>query len=110
MRDVARLLADGLAPALAAQPGAPVHLLNIGGGPATDSLNALILLQKEQPQQLAGRQIVIHVLDLDATGPHFGARALDALLAAGAPLHGMMAAFQHIPYDLDQARGTASGN
>ena len=54
MRDVARLLADGLAPALAARPHRPVHMLNIGGGPAMDSLNALILLRKEHPD-VAGR-------------------------------------------------------
>src|SRR5271157_1596009 len=42
MRHVARLLADGLKAALAAHPGADVHLINIAGGPAIDSLNALI--------------------------------------------------------------------
>jgi hypothetical protein len=99
MRDVARLLADGLAPALCARPGAPVHLLNIGGGPAMDSINALILLHKEQPAGLVGRHIHILVLDLDAEGPTFGKRALDALRAEGAPLHGLTIAFEHIAYN-----------
>lgn len=98
MRDVARLLADGLAPALAARPDGPVHLLNIGGGPAPDSLNALILLRKEQPELLAGRRIGIHVLDLDQEGPHFGGRALAALIEDG-PLHGLAVTFEHVPYD-----------
>jgi hypothetical protein len=99
MRDVARLLAAGLASALSARQSCPVHLLNIGGGPAADSLNALILVQKEHPGWLAGRQICIHVLDLDAAGPSFGARALAALLAEGAPLHGLAVTFEFTEYN-----------
>jgi hypothetical protein len=102
MRHVIRLLADGLSAALAARPAAQVHLINIAGGPAIDSLNALILLRKENPAQLAGRQIAIHVFDLDEQGPHFGARALEALLAEGAPLHGLQASFNWIPYNWSQ--------
>ena len=64
-----------------------------------DSLNALILLYKENPAQLAGRQIFIHVFDLDEEGPHFGERALAALLAEGAPLHGLQVSFEYIPYN-----------
>jgi hypothetical protein len=99
MRHVSRLLADGLAPILNQREKAPLHLINIAGGPAVDSLNALILLQKEQPDLLAGRQITIHVLDLDPQGPHFGGRALVALQAQGGPLHGLTAAFDPIHYD-----------
>lgn len=99
MRDVARLLADGLAPALAARPDSPLHLLNIGGGPAPDSLNALILLHKEHPELLAGRPIGIHVLDLDQEGPGFGARALATLLAEDGPLHGLAVTFEHVLYN-----------
>lgn len=43
LQQTARLLAEGLEPTLSARPGAPLHLLNIGGGSAIDSLNALIL-------------------------------------------------------------------
>jgi hypothetical protein len=99
MRDVARLLADGVVPALAARPGLPLHLLNIGGGPGADSWNALILLHKEQPALLAGRQVTIHVLDVDAEGPHFGAQSLAALTEPGAPLDGVAADLVHVPYD-----------
>ena len=42
-QQVARLLADSLADDLAAAPTAPLHLINIAGGPAIDSLNALII-------------------------------------------------------------------
>jgi hypothetical protein len=99
MQDVARLLADDLVSSLAAHPGKPVHLINIAGGPAADSLNALILVQKEHPEHLAGRQVWIHVLDLDPQGPSFGGRCLAALQAVGAPLHGLTACFTYCAYD-----------
>ena len=102
MRDVARLLADGLAPALAARPDAPLLMVNIAGGPAADSWNALILLQKEHPDLLTGRHIRIYVLDVDAEGPDFGARALAALTAADGPLAGVDAALEYIQYDWSQ--------
>jgi hypothetical protein len=99
MRDVIRLLVDGLVPGLTARPDGALHLLNIGGGPAADSLNALIVLHKEHPDLLAGRAVTIHVLDLDAEGPHFGCRALAALQAPGGPLHSVAADFVHHVYD-----------
>jgi hypothetical protein len=99
MRDVARLLTEGLVDPLTARPGTPLHLINIGGGVAMDSLNALIVLMKDHPDLIAGRPITIHVLDLDAEGPAFGARALSALQGQGGPLHGLTAAFDCIPYD-----------
>jgi hypothetical protein len=99
LRDVARQLAWALSPALAASPGRPVELLNIAGGAAIDSLNALLLLQRDRPGSLAGRAIRIHVLDVDEAGPRFGARAAEALRAPGAPLAGLDVALAHVPYD-----------
>jgi hypothetical protein len=99
LQHVARLLADGLGAALTARPGAAVHLLNIGGGTAIDSLNALILLRQEHPEWLAGRPVAIQVLDQDREAPAFGARALAALTAAGAPLDALAATLRHVPYD-----------
>ncbi len=99
LQDVVRLLVEGLTPALEANVNAALHLLNIGGGPAIDSLNVLILLQKERPELLSGRHIFIYSLDLDDAGPRFGARALDALLKEGCPLHGLDIDLRHIQYD-----------
>ena len=96
---ISHLLADGVEPALAAAQGQPLHLLNIGGGPAIDSLNTLIILRGQQPDPLTGRSIRIHILDLDESGPRFGGRALTALQEAGAPLHGLDIQFQHIEYN-----------
>jgi hypothetical protein len=103
LRDVARLLADALTAGLEARPGGPVHLLNIGGGPASDSLNALILVRKERPALLEGREVAIHVLDLDASGPAFGARSLAALREEGAPLEGVDATLHRVRYDWTDA-------
>jgi hypothetical protein len=97
--DVARLIADALAPLVAVSADRPVHLLNIGGGPAADSLNGLILINKEYPGRLRGRRISIEVLDLDAGGSGFGSRALSALLAENAPLGGLDVTFQYVQYD-----------
>jgi hypothetical protein len=99
LQDMARLLADELVPMLAARKGLPIRMLNIGGGPAMDSLNALILVRKEQPELLAGRRIVITVLDVDKAGPSFGSRAVNALCSENAPLQGLDIVFEHLTYD-----------
>ncbi|MDQ0393896.1 hypothetical protein [Labrys monachus] len=96
-QQVARMLADGIARAPAAA-GAPLHLVNIGGGPAIDSLNALILLKRDRASVLE-RPIAIHVLDGDDAGPFFGANALAALQAPGCPLEGLDVTFGHRFYD-----------
>jgi hypothetical protein len=99
LQDVARLSRDALVTSLHTRANAPLHLLNIGGGPAIDSLNALLLLQREQPELLRDRSIVLRVLDLDPTGPTFGARALRALQTEGAALHGLAIELVQVPYD-----------
>lgn len=99
LRDVARLIADALAATVAVRDARPVSLLNIGGGAAADSVNGLILVNKECPERLRGRRISVDVLDLDEEGPSFGGRALAALLADGAPLAGLDVAFQYTNYD-----------
>jgi hypothetical protein len=107
LQDMARLLADGLArmclgvPRLDAQR--QVKLINIAGGPASDSWNALILLHAERPGLLAGREVVIAVFDLDGTGPAFGQRALAALRTPGAPLNGLDVAMRHVRYGWSDA-------
>jgi hypothetical protein len=99
LQDMALLLSDALAPTLAARPRHPLRLLNIAGGPAMDSLNALLVLRRDHPGVLDARRIQIDVLDPDADGPAFGARALAALSAAGAPLHGLDVQLRHLRAD-----------
>lgn len=104
-QDMAHLLAGGLAPVLEARRARPLHLIEIGGGPAIGSLDALIRLERDQARSLAGRPITVHVLDLDQEGPEFGARALAALQAAGGPLQGVEARFEARSYDWNDPSG-----
>ncbi len=99
LQDMAQLLAEALTPVLNARPKASLHLLNIGGGPAMDSLNALITIQQKHKELLAQRCIFIHSLDVDTIGADFGARALAALLGEGCALHGLLINFEHISFN-----------
>ena len=98
MQQIARLLAESLLAPLTDAPDAPLHLVNIAGGPALDSINALIMLARAHAA-LLHRAIAIHVFDAQQDGPTFGARALLALTAPGGPLHGLKIEFQHHAYD-----------
>jgi hypothetical protein len=98
MQQIARLLADGLVEHLAGAAGAPLHLINVGGGPALDSVNALALLCRDHAD-LMRRPVVVHVLDSSQDGPLFGANAFEALRADGRPLHRLDAAWEHHDYD-----------
>ncbi len=98
MQQTARLVADGLVEHLAGAASAPLHLINIGGGTALDSVNALILLRRDRPE-LMRRPVAVHVLDPSQDGPLFGANAFAALKADGRPLHGLDAAWQRHDYD-----------
>jgi hypothetical protein len=99
LQETARMITEGFTGPLSAKPGAPLHLFNIGGGHAADSLNSLIVARAADARLLEGRRIVIHVLDLEADAPDFGRRALAALLAPGAPLNGLDVAFSHVKYN-----------
>ena len=103
LQDMANLLADGLAILLAANVARPLCLINIAGGTASDSWNALLQLRAEQTDALAGRAIAITVLDPDDRGPRFGALAVAALAASEGPLSGIAVGFRHVPYDWSQA-------
>ncbi len=99
LKDTARLLADGLKPLLARDSARPLYLLNLGGGCASDTLNALVLLSREERKLIAARQVSIDVLDRDEVGPAFGGRALLALRAEAAPLHGLSVALRPVALD-----------
>jgi hypothetical protein len=102
MQQVARLVADGIADDLgSAAAGAPLSLINIGGGPALDSINALILLRRARPD-LMDRPIGIEVLDSSRDGAFFGANALAALRAGTGPLAGLDIVLRHHDYDWNQ--------
>lgn len=100
LQQTARLIAEALEETLPERPGAALHLLNIGGGSAIDSLNALILLRRAAADLLQ-RTVIIHILDPDSNGPLFASRALAALAATGAPLAGVAARVIHTVYNWD---------
>jgi hypothetical protein len=99
MQQTARLLADALRARLRGAH-APLVLINIAGGPALDSLNAIMLLHRDLPELLR-RPVRIHVLDSDRDGPAFGLNALAMLKAEGGPLHGVDIGMEHQNYDWD---------
>jgi hypothetical protein len=98
LQDMARLLADGVLRTAAANPGRPICLINIGGGPASDSWNALLHLHAAHPNPQLPSKIKIAVLDIDHHGPAFGSRAIEALCAPNAPLAGLDIGFRHFAY------------
>lgn len=102
LQEMARLLADGIAQAATANPSRHVCLVSIGGGPASDCWNALLVLRKEQPGLLDDRKVVITVLDIDEQGPIFGKRAIEALCAPRAPLAGVKIEFHARRFDWSQ--------
>jgi hypothetical protein len=80
-------------------PTRGARLVSIAGGSAVDTVNALLKIQRDQPQLLAERRITITVLDARPEAPGFGRRALSALQQPGAPLNGVDVRFEYIPYD-----------
>jgi hypothetical protein len=94
-----RSTVEGLTGRLASDRQRALSLLNVGGGPAADSINALIVIRSTLPQLLTSRRIDVAVLDIDAGGPAFGARAVEALRKADQPLEGVQLSFSSVHYD-----------
>src|SRR5271157_453366 len=78
LRDVSKYQAEILKPQLKKNPSKGLCFINIAGGPASDSINALILLHKKNPLLLEGRKIEINILDVDTYGPNFAEKSIDA--------------------------------
>lgn len=105
LRDSARLLAGALVPALRARPGARLDILDIAGGPAASTLNAIMILRRGNPGLLEGRPIRILVLDRDQAGPAFAVRSLGALMADACPLSGLDLRLEARSHDWANADG-----
>lgn len=104
----ARLEADALIAMMAARgPGARIHVLNIAGGPSSDTLNALMMVRRREPVLIGGADIRVEVLDLDDEGPEFALRSLAALMADGGPLAGLSVGMERRAYDWNDARALA---
>jgi len=103
LQDMAQLTADTLTPLLSDDPQRSLRFVNIAGGPAMDSLNAIILMDRNRPGILSLREIEIDVLDLDESGPAFGESALEALSQSNGPLHDLRITLRHLPYNWARA-------
>jgi hypothetical protein len=98
-RDISKCQTEALMPLLIKQPGNDLCFINIAGGAASDNINALFLIQKENPALLKGRRIEINVLDIDSFGPAFADRCITALKAPGGRFNELDVSFRHIHYD-----------
>jgi hypothetical protein len=79
LRDICQMQAALLNPLLIKYPIKKLCLLNIAGGAASDSINTLILLHREDSNLLKRRQIEIHILDIDNLSPAFALRCIEEL-------------------------------
>ena len=68
-------------------------------GQQATAINALFLIQKENPALLKNRTIEINVLDIDTYGPAFADRCIAALKAPGNRFNDLNISFRHIHYD-----------
>jgi hypothetical protein len=102
---MAELLADGIAQAGPGERLRPICFVNIAGGAASDSWNALIHLRAQHALLLGGREIVIAVFETAEDVPVFGARAIETLCGNGAPLSGLQICFHHIQYEWCEVEG-----
>lgn len=99
IRDISRCEADQIIHLLKNSPDRNLCIINIAGGSASDNINALFLVQKEDPLLLKGRKIEINVLDIDIYGPDFARRCIDTLKLPGNKFSELDIAFNHINYD-----------
>jgi hypothetical protein len=88
-------------------PSKDVLFANVGGGPSTDSINVLLTLRRRHRGLLDGRKIHIAILDMDALGPEYAVKALDALKRADDGLRGVDASARRVEYDWSNAEGLA---
>jgi len=104
LQDMASMAAEAITTVLSKQLDASLQIINIAGGPSTDSLNLLVLLKRKNPESLDGRVITIRVLDLENAAPVFAGRALEALKSLDGPLYGLNASLEYVPYDWREAQ------
>jgi hypothetical protein len=98
-RDISKCQAKILIPLLKEYPGKDLCFINIAGGSASDNINALFLIQNENPTLLIKRKIEINVLDIDTFGPGFGDRCITALKTPNGRFKELDITFKHTHYD-----------
>lgn len=99
LRDISHVQAEALTPKLRKSPQKNLCFVNIACGAASDSINTLMLIWKEDPDLLKNRAVEIDVLDLDTFGPNFAGRCVDALKEPDGCFSGLDVSFRHVQYD-----------
>jgi len=105
IRDLCRLQAEVAIPQLELSPQKSLCFINIAGGAASDSINTLILILKEDSTLLRSRKIEINVLDIDTIAPHFALGCIEALKAPAHHFHGLDITFHHVPHNWQDTDG-----
>lgn len=103
MQQIAGMMADTIRTDPLFRGAQTLHFLNIAGGPAFDSINALLALAQDAPE-LLDRRIEIQVLDLASSGAAFGRASIAELTRPGGPLAGVDVTLNHIAYDWNDTR------
>ena len=105
IRVLCRMQANVLISQLESSTEKDLCFVNIAGGAASDSINTLILILKENPALLKTRKIEINILDIDPLGPHYAKRCIEALKTKGYHFHGLHITFNHIGHNWKDADG-----
>ena len=106
-RDMSICQAVSIIPLLAKSKEKNLCFINIAGGSACDSINALFLILQKDPALLKNRKVEINVLDIDTGGPAFAERCITALKEPGGKFKGLDITFRHIPYDWNDTQKLA---
>jgi hypothetical protein len=96
LRDICKYQAEILIPQLKKTPQKSLCFINIAGGAASDTINTLILIQKNEPLLLKERKIEINILDIDTYGPYFAKQCIEVLKESNSYFNGLDISFRHI--------------
>jgi hypothetical protein len=99
VRDICKLHTDILETQLMKEKNKNLCFINIAGGAACDSINAIIMVHKKDPSLLKNREIEISVFDIDRFGPSFAKNCVESLKSHGNYFSGLNISFNHMYYN-----------
>jgi hypothetical protein len=105
VRDICKLHTDILETQLTNEKDKNLCFINIAGGAACDSINALITVFKKDPSLLKNREIEINVFDIDRFGPAFAKNCIESLKSTDNYFNGLNVTFNHIVYNWNNTAG-----
>ena len=99
VRDICLLHTNILETQLKKEKGENLCFINIAGGAACDSINALITVYKKDPSLLRNREIEINVFDIDRFGPTFAKNCVESLKSTGNYFSGLNISLNYLYYN-----------